>query len=161
MVENKTVLKYGTGAGTNYIVEKQSPLKKDLMFQLTNANRKKEFLLMSPSSFVEIKKIILTPLFTWVKPDEWSMKLVNQGLNLKITGGNNRGGSFDNSYSLMTFNSPYYFQPVFTLNNPINIPLSIKNIAPKLNEYPIKIEVELLGSVPIFDFDVMFVYDEV
>lgn len=161
MVQNKTVLKYGVGAGINYLAERTSPLKTDLMFQLTNANRKKEFLLINPNSFVEIKKIILTPLFTWVKPDEWSIKLINQGLSFKITGNNNRGGSFSASYAVTAFNSPYYFQPVFTLNNPINIPLSIKDKAPKLNEYPIQIEVELLASVPTFEFDVMFIYDEV
>ncbi len=161
MVKNKTVLKYGIGAGTNYLAEKTSPLKTDLMFQLTNANREKEFLLMSPGSFVEIKKIILTPLFNWVKPDEWSMKLSNQGLYFKITGNNNRGDSFSQLYTLMAFNSPYYFQPVFTLNNPINIPLSVKSKAPNLNEFPIKIKVELFGSVPTFDFDIMFIYDEV
>ena len=60
-----------------------------------------------------------------------------------------------------SFNSPHYFQPIFTLNNPINIPFSVKDKAPNLNEYPINIEVELFGSVPTFDFDVMFVYDEV
>jgi Fic family protein len=161
MVENKIVLKYGIGAGTNYLVEKTSPLKTGLMFQLTNANRKREFLLMSPNSYVEIKKIILTPLFTWIKPDEWSSKLINQGLNFKITGYNNRGDSFSQPYSIDAFNSPYYFQPVFNLNNPINIPSSIRDKAPNLNEYPIKITVELLGSVPTFDFDVMFIYDEV
>ena len=161
MVENKTVLKYGIGAGTNYLVEKISPLKTDLMFQLTNEIREKEFLLMSPSSFVEIKKIILTPLFTWVKPDEWSRKLINQGLNFKITGYNNRGNSFSQPYSIAAFNSRHYFQPVFNINNPITIPSSIKDKAPNINEYPIKIAVELFGSVPIFDFDVMFIYDEV
>lgn len=161
MVDNKTIIKYGVGPGTNYLVEKTSPLKTDLMFQLTTANRKKEFLLMSPSSFVEIKKIILTPLFAWAKPDEWSRKLFDNGLNFKITGYNNRGDSFSQPYLIDTFNNPHYFQPVFTLNNPINIPSSVKDKVPNLNEYPIKIEVELLGSVPTFDFDVMFIYDEV
>ncbi len=54
-----------------------------------------------------------------------------------------------------------YFQPAFSLNKPINIPLSIKEKATNLNEYPIKVEVELFGSVPAIDFDVIFVYDEV
>ena len=160
MVENKTVLKYGIGPGTNYLVEKTSPMKTDLMFQLTSTNRKKEFLLMSPSSYVEIKKIILTPLFPWVKPDEWSKKLFGNGLNFKITGYNNRGDSFSQPFLIDTFNNPHYFQPVFTLNNPINIPSSVKDKTPGLNEYPIKIAIELLGSVSEFDFDVMFIYDE-
>ncbi|MFH1320200.1 MAG: hypothetical protein ABII90_06040 [Bacteroidota bacterium] len=128
---------------------------------MTNTNREKEFLLISPDSFVEIKKIILTPLFSWVKPDEWSTKLVNQGLYFKITCNNNRGVSFSQEYTLMAFVSPYYFQPVFTLNNPINIPLSVKSRAPNLNEFPIKIKVKLFGAVLTFDFDIMFIYDEV
>ena len=159
MVQNKLVLKYGIGAGTNYLAEKTNPLKKDLMFQLTNANRKKEFLLMSPGSFVEIKDIILTPLFSWDNPDEWSKKLINQGLHFKITGHNNRGDSFSNPYQLNF--SLYHFKPKVILNNPINIPLSMNDKAPYFNEYPIKIEVELLGSAPPFEFDVMFIYDEV
>lgn len=161
MVENKIIIKYGRGAGTNYLAETKKPLKTDLMFLLINADRKKQFLLMSSSSFVEIKKIILVPLFYWVKPDEWATRLLNQGLYIKITGYNNRGGSFCNMYTLATFNNPMYFQPAFSLNKPINIPLSIKEKAANLNEYPIKVEVELFGSVPAFDFDVMFVYDEV
>jgi Fic family protein len=159
MVQNKLVLKYGIGAGTNYLAEKTSPVKRDLMFQLTNANRKKEFLLMSPGSFVEIKDIILTPLFSWDNPDEWSKKLINQGLHFKITGHNNRGGWFSAPYHLNF--SLYHFKPKVILNNPINIPLSMNDKAPNINEYPIKIEVELLGSVPTFEFDVMFIYDEV
>lgn len=160
MVENKMAFKYGNGAGTNYIAETKSPLKQDLMFQLTNANRKKEFLLMNSSSFIEIKKIILTPLFLWVKPDEWAAKLVNHGLNFKITGNTDRG-SFSSIHSLIALNNPYYFQPVFTLNTPINISQNVNGRTPNLNNYPIKIEIELCGSVPTFEFDFMFVYDEV
>jgi len=161
MVGNKQIIKYGAGAGTNYLAEKTNPIKSDLMFQLTDAGRKKEFLLMNSSSFVEIKKIILTPLFDWVKPDDWARRLLNNGLYIKITGYNNRGNSFSSMYTVDTFNSPYYFQPVFILTNPINIPISIKEKSINLNEYPIKIEVELFGSVPAFDFDVMFVYDAI
>ena len=65
LVEQKTIAKHGVGAGTNYLIETRSALKKDLMFKLTGANRKKEFVLSSPSSFIEIKKILLTPLFAW------------------------------------------------------------------------------------------------
>jgi hypothetical protein len=61
----------------------------------------------------------------------------------------------------MSFNSAHYFQPVFTLNTPINIPSSIKEKAPNMNEYPIKIEFELFASVQTIDFDILFIYDEV
>jgi Fic family protein len=160
MVESKTLLKYGAGTGTNYIAETRSLLKRDLMFQLTNTNRKKEFLLMTPDSFVEIKKIILTPLFEWVKPDEWGFKLFKDGLAFKMTGYANRGKVFVSPQILLSrFNSGHYFQPAFTLYQSINIPEA--DWIPKINDYPIRIEIELLGSVPTFDFDVMFVYDEV
>lgn len=161
MVENRMVLKYGAGAGTNYLAEKRSPLKSDLIFQLSNKTRGKEFLLMNQNSFVEIKKIILTPLFDWVKPDEWAGKLFNQGLYFKITGIKNIGGLFSKSFSIGTYNSPYYFQPAFTVNPPIRIPLDVATKTPNLNEFPTKIQIELMGSVPTFDFDVMFIYDEV
>lgn len=161
MVANKTIIKYGAGAGTNYLVETKSPLKTNRMFQLTNTDRKKDFLLMTPESFIEIKKIILTPLFDWVKPDEWAIKLMSQGINFTITGVTAKNDSFSSIHTLISFNNAYYFQPVFTLTDPIHIPLSIKSKAPNINEYPIKIEIEFLASVPTIDFDVMFIYDEV
>jgi Fic family protein len=159
MVENKLVLKYGMGAGTNYIAEMKSPLKKDLMFKLTNTNREKEFLLMSPSSFIEIKDVVVTPLFTWDSPDEWSKKLSEQGLYFEIVGYNNRGGSFSRPYYL--YFSLYHFNPKIILNEPISIPISMNDKMPNLNEYPIKIQVKLLSSAPSFEFDVTFIYDEV
>ncbi|NQY11304.1 MAG: Fic family protein [Flavobacteriales bacterium] len=160
MVKNKIILKYGVGAGTNYLAEKTSPLQSDLMFKLTNETKTKEFLLMGTSSYVEIKKIILTPLFEWTKPDEWSVKLMNQGLCFKVTVISNTGSTFSQPYALTSFNNAHYFQPVFTLNKPIRIPLHIKNEQSNLNEYPMTIKIELDGSVSVFDFDVTFVYDE-
>ena len=53
---------------------------------------------MKPGSFIEIKKIILTPLFSWDKPDEWSKKLNTQGLHFKITSHNNK---IDNEYDVI------------------------------------------------------------
>ncbi len=159
MVEHKTILKYGVGAGTNYIVETKSPLKKDLLFRITNADRRKEFLLMTPGSFIEIKKIILAPLFSWIKPDEWLTKLNSQGIGFEITGSSSRL-SFNRLYTLLSFNSPFYFQPVFTLNNPITIPSDIAEKEPNLNDYPLQIGIELFSSVPTIDFDVLFIYDE-
>lgn len=161
LVERKIIVKSGAGAGTNYIREIESPLVKDLMFQLINADRSKEFTIRNQSSFVEIKKIILVPLFPWIKPDEWSTKLLNQGLGFKVTGYTSRGGSFSYQYSLMAFNSPFLYQPVFAITPPINIPMSIKEKAPNLNDYPIRVVIELIGTVEKFDFDVLFVYDEV
>ncbi len=160
MVKSKMILKFCIGAGINYVAETSSPLKTGLMFQLTNKDRKKEFLLRNSSSYFKINKIILTPLFDWVKPEEWSSKLSTQGLQFKITGHNNRGGSFSRPFSIMAHSSPYHFQPVFIVHDPINIPKGVEENSLYSHDYPINIEIELLGSVPKFEFDVMFVYDE-
>jgi Fic family protein len=161
MVEHKTVIKYGMGAGTNYMVEKKSPLKTALMFRLTDANRKKEFLLMNTRSFLEIKRIQLNPLFEWIKPDDWYIRLSNQGLSFKITVYHKRGDQlFFRPYILSTFVNVFQFHPVFLLHTPINIPFNILDKNPNLNEYPITVEIELISSAPKFDFDVLFIYDE-
>jgi DNA-binding Lrp family transcriptional regulator len=161
MVESKIVLKYGIGAGTHYLIEKESPLKEGLMFQLTNANRKKEFVLQNPASFVEIKEIVITPLFSWQTPDEWAAKLSEQGLGFNITGITSRDGSFSHPFYLSPLISLFHFKPKITLSKPISIPFTVTGRAPNINEYPIKIEMELLSSVSEIDFDVIFIYDEV
>jgi Fic family protein len=160
MVENKLILKYGIGAGTNYIVEEASPLKTDLMFQLTNDNRKKEFLLMSQNSYIEIKKVVLTPLFTWDNPNEWSAMLIKQGLYFKISGFNNKGGSFSSIHSLLAFIDLYSFNPKITFNYPIVIPNTEVDKTLKQSDYPLKLEIEIYGAVSKIDFDIIFVYDE-
>jgi len=160
MVENKLIFKYSSGAGTNYIVEETSPLKTDLMFQLTNENRKKEFLLMSLSSYIEIKKIIFTPLFSWENPNEWSAALIKQGLYFKISGYNNRGGSYSSVHSLLAFIDLNSFNPKITFNNPINIPYTEIDKPLNQNDYPLRIEIEIYGVVSKIDFDIIFVYDE-
>ena len=159
MVTQKFLDKHGVGPGTNYTVEKMNPEKKDLLFILTNKERKKEFTFMHRHSFIELKKIILQPSFTWGMPDEWSTKLIEQGLYLQVTCINNRGGTVSQPYSIMAYNHPTYFQPVFTLNNPINISSDFWDKTPTVNDYPIKISIELLGTTPEFDFEVKVIYD--
>ncbi len=160
MVERKLVSKYGVGSGTNYVVENQSTTKTGLMFQLTNTVRKKEFTLVNEDSFIEIIKIILTPLFKWEKPDDWSKKLIDHGLSFKITGYTSKGGSFSDSFPLISFNNPMYYEPKLNLVPTISIPESITMKTPKMNEFPIRILIEIMGSVSQFEFDVMFVYNE-
>lgn len=161
LVDRKIIMKSGAGAGTNYSLELRSPLKTDLMFQFTNTSRSKEFVLLNQSNYVEIKKIILTPLFQWTRPDEWSVKMTNQGVGFKVTGYTAKGSSFSCSYWLTGFNNPYLFQPVFDLSAPVHIPLSIRDKPLQLSEYPVRISVELISAVENVDFDVIFVYDEV
>lgn len=162
MLEKKLITKHGVGKGTNYTAENRSSEKKDLVFTLKNSDRKKEFLLMSSASFVEIKKLILTPLFEWKVPGDWGSRLIKQNLTFKITCENNTGGKVGiPSRSITAMISLHDFQPVITLGNPINISgESIWEKALKGNEYPIKAIVEVQSETEHFDFDVMFVYDE-
>ena len=160
MVVNKYLVKDGVGAGTNYSVEAVVTIKKDRMFRLTSIERKKEFILTNRNSFIEIKKIILTPKFEWERPDEWVAKLINQGLNIRIFGSNNKGTTVLQFHAVSSYNAPYLYNPVFTLSDPINMPRDLWGIGLYENEYPINITIELVGSVPHFDFEVLIVYDE-
>ena len=160
MVINKLLRKYGVGAGTNYSIETVITVKKDLLFTLTNEERKKEFLINNDGAFVEIKKIILTPKFDWTRPDDWATKLVMEGLYFKVISLNSMGAMISQPYTLSSFNNPYLFQPVFTFKQPINIPSDLWGDDMYPTDYPIKVTVELLGSVETFSFDVLFVYDE-
>lgn len=159
LVENKAITKYGIGPGTNYVVENQSTLKTGLMFKLNDEIRKKEFKLVNSSSYLEINKIILTPLFKWERPEDWSKKLLDQGLYFMITGINSRGGTFTDSYPVVSYASSMHYEPKFNLSPALNIPLSVTMKPLKLNEYPVQIAIELMGSVKKFEFDVMFVYN--
>lgn len=159
MVNSNLLQKHGTGAGTNYSIEAAVTTKKDLLMKFTNAERSKELLLKSDSSFVEIKKIILSPKFEWANPDEWASKLIHEGLYMQVTIVTNKGSIFKQPYTLTAFNNPYLFQPVFTLTQPINIPKSLTGDLYEIH-YPLKATVELLGSTDKFSFEVLVVYDE-
>jgi Fic family protein len=159
MVTSKLLQKHGTGAGTNYSVEEVVTVKKDLLMKFTNGERSKEFLLKNDNSIIEIKKIILSPKFEWVKPDEWATKLIQDGSYMQVTITTNKGSIFNQPYTLSGFNNPYLFQPVFTLTQPISIPRSLTGDLYEVH-YPLKVTVELLGSVEQFSFDVLVVYDE-
>lgn len=160
MVASKLLQRHGTGAGTNYSIEEVITVKKDLLMKFTDAERTKDFLLKNDSSFINIKKIILSPKFEWVKPDEWAAKLIQDGLYMQVTITTNKGSIFKQPYTLSGFNNPYLFQPVFTLSQPITIPKSLTSDDLYEVHYPLKVTVELLGSVEQFSFDVLVVYDE-
>jgi Fic family protein len=159
MTNTNLLQKHGTGAGTHYSIKPVITVKKDLLMRLTNTERSKEFLLRYDGSFVEIKKIILTPKFDWIRPDEWVAKLIQEGLYMQVTSTNSKGALVKQPYGLSSFNNPYLFQPVFSLSQPINIPNDLWPNGIYINEYPLQVMVELLGSVEQFSFDVLVVYD--
>ena len=159
MVEGRFLTKYGSGIGTNYTTEKLTQIKNNVVVTLTNSEPQKEFILKNKHSFLEIKKIILIPKFSWTKPDDWSVILFSQNLKLTITCYNNKGAIKPQQYLMTSFNNPYYFEPVFTLSSPIHIPASIWEGSPNDNEFPIKVVLELSGAKPTLQFDVILVYD--
>lgn len=161
MVTQKYLGKYGIGPGTHYKVEDMNSVKKDLLFTLTKSERNKEFTFLQRHSFIELKKIILAPQFGWKNPDEWSAKLAQQGLSLRIICLNKRGASVEDTYSIVAYNHPSYSQPVFTLASPINVSSNFWDKAPSVNDYPIKVIVELFGFTSELDFDVKVIYDAV
>lgn len=162
MLEKRLIVKHGVGKGTNYTAETTSSVKKDLMFILKDGKRKKEFLLMNSTSSVEIKKLILTPLFEWKIPTDWGTKLAEQNLTFKIICRNNLGSKVElPSRSVIGMISLYDFGPVLTLGYPINISgESVWERALKSNEYPVNATIEIKSESEHFDFTVMFVYDE-
>ncbi len=163
MLGKKIIVKHGIGKGTNYTADTSRTVKKDLMFVLRDSERKKEFLLMTPTSFVEIKKLILKPLFDWKEPSDWGTKLTNQNLTLKITCYSNlRGEVALPSRSVTGMISLYHFGPVLTIGYPINISgESVWERVLKSNEYPIKVIIEIQSDAEHFDFSLTFVYDAV
>jgi Fic family protein len=159
MVAGKFLGKYGSSTGTNYSAEKITMNKTDVVHTFTDVERSKSFILKNKYAFISIKKFILRPKFPWQKPDDWSTVLYHQSLQMKITCYTSKNGTRSQPYSIDAFNSPYYYQPVFTLNNPIHIPLSLWETEPFENEFPIKVVIEILCAEEALKFDVMIVYD--
>lgn len=159
MVKGKYLTKYGSGIGTNYTTENVTRVKSNVALTLNEKERKKEFTLKNKHSFLEIKKIILKPKFNWNKPDDWSVMLLKENIQLKITCHNNKGGKIEQPYSIIAFNNPFYYEPVFTLSDPIHIPGSLWEGFPPDNEFPINVSLEIFADKPDFQFDVMLVYD--
>ncbi len=159
MVKSKLLLVHGAGAGTSYTIEGNSNIQKDLAMRFTNDERKKEFILKTPSSFIEIKKVILTPLFPWTHPDEWGTKLSNTGLYFQITCLNNNGNlSTSPPYPITA--GPFHYQPVFPFTQPIKVPEDLWEGKSFKLDFPMQITIEILSSIPIIEFHMLIIYDE-
>ena len=159
MTAAKFLAKYGTGTGTNYTTEQLIQIKNNVVMNFTSENRTKEFTLKNKHAFIEIKKIILTPKFEWNKPDDWSKALITQQPIMTVTCNNAKGEMRKQPYSISNFNSPYYYEPVFTLRYPIRIPASLWEGAPNENEFPINVNIEIEWKGENLQFDVLLVYD--
>ncbi len=157
MLDGKFLSKYGSGKGTNYTTESLLQIKNNIAMTFNENDTKKEFLLKNKYSFLNLKKLILKPKFKWIKPDDWSKELLGADMFLKIKCTNLKGTENNQSYYLPALNNPSYYEPVFTINNPINIPESLWEGAPMENEFPIKVVLEVTG---LKKFDVVVVYDE-
>lgn len=159
MVKNKLLAVTGLGVRTTYTVDEAPAVKKDMALRFTNTDRRKELLLKTVSSWIAIKKIILTPRFEWKHPDEWGTRLSETGLYYKITCVTNTGTVITSpSYSVSA--SPYHYQPVFPLNQPIQLPDHVLADKPYKSDFPMRLTIEIFSSTPTIDFDVMMVYDE-
>lgn len=159
MVATKLLSKHGAGPGTHYYVEKITSVQTDLVFILNEKRRVQEFTILKASEFVEIKKLMLTPHFVWINPGEWTNRLINHGLLLKVKVTNQLGQSVElPTASVTAMISPTHYHPVFTLFNPIHIPRTF-GLGERTDEYPIKCLVELISSKDTLDFDVSVLYD--
>lgn len=158
MVARKFIIKQGVGKGTNYAISNVLSVKEDQFFYLKNQELTKEFLLMNSDSFVSIKRIVLTPLFEWSTPDDWSTKLATSGLSLHITLNKSNGASSSQQYLIYAYDSPHHYRPVFTLRTPIRIPNDFFERS-TIVEHPIHVKIELIGAGENFAFDVLCVYD--
>jgi hypothetical protein len=159
MIASKIISKNGTGAGTNYTAEKLVNLKSDLLMKFNSHDTEKSFTLPNKHAYIHVKKIILTPKFLWLKPDDWAMHLSNQNPVLCIEAATKSGSLYSHNYAIQAFNSPYYFQPVFTIHNTLQIPSIFINDITNENEYPINIKFKLSWQGTQLSFDVQLVYD--
>ena len=160
LVASRNLIVHGAGRGTSYSIATTDLVKRDITIRLTNEERLKEFTLPQLGSFLRIKKIVLTPLFDWKHPDEWSKRLLVNGLYLTIQAVTSRGIVIRQPYSIFGYNDPSYFQPVFIVEPNIVLPDQLRSNGVFKIDYPIRCTIELSGSIDKFDFDIMLITDE-
>lgn len=159
MVAAGVISKNGSGAGTNYTAEKIVNVTFDLLIKFTSKETEKVFILPNKHAFLEIKKIILNPNFEWATKEEWAKVLYRQNPIITIETITKSGGIRSQSYSVQSFHSQLYFQPVFTLKNGIKISANLFNETLKEIEYPIDVKIRLSWEGDDLSFDVQLVYD--
>jgi hypothetical protein len=160
MVQKKILIKHGVGKGTNYTIEHVREMEKDMVFKLTDKTRKKEIRFSNPDSMIEIKKLILTPLFHWKVPGDWGSKLISQNLSFKISGRTASSSVVElPGYSITGMINPNFFNPILILPKPIKMPDWERQMT--FNDYPLIVTIEVFTSTDHFDFEIDFVFDGV
>lgn len=159
MAKSGVIIQHGVGRGTRYSIATGS-IRHDIGIRLTNEERIKDFTLQQAGAFLRIKKIVLTPLFAWKHPDEWSRKLTQNGLYFTMRCITSKGTVFEQHYDISSYNNPTYFHPVFVIAPHIVLPDQLKSNQLFKVDYPVKGTITLSGSADRFDFDVMLVTDE-
>jgi len=159
MATAKNLVKHGVGKATNYTTKNLISVKTNILMTFTNEKTTQVNILLHRNHFIEITKILLRPKFNWSDPNEWSRKLLQEGIQMMITCYSQNGITRKQPYSLYAFVSPMSYNPFFTLNNPVNIPLNLAEGNPNENEYPIKVVFEIRSNKAQSDFDVELVYD--
>lgn len=160
MVDNRNLIVHGAGRGTRYSIAAIDSFRRDVGIRLTGNNRVHEFTFQRPGSFTRIRKIVLTPLFEWKHPNEWSTRLAQNGLYFTATIITSEGSKMSQTYSIFGYNDPTYYQPVFIINPSIVLPDQLQSNPIIKLRFPIRGAITLGASLDKFDFDVMLVVDE-
>lgn len=160
MVSGRSLIVHGVGRGTSYSIATTDQVKRDLTIRFSNQEREKEFTLQQPGAFVRIKRIILTPHFDWIHPDEWVKKLSTNGLYLTLKAVTGSSIVITKDFSVFAYVTPMNYQPVLNVEPNMVIPGLLHTAGVKRIDYPIRCCLTLSGSVDVFDFDVMLVIDE-
>lgn len=85
--------------------------------------------------------------------------MITQHPMLTIRCKTSKGETRRQPYSISSFNNPYYYEPLFTLNSPIRIPAGLWERVPFDNEFPISVNLEVEWQGDKLQFDLMLVYD--
>jgi Fic family protein len=160
MVANRNLIVHGAGRGTRYSIATTESFRRDVGIRLTGDQRLYEFTFQQPGSFIRIRKIVLTPLFEWKHPDEWSARLARNGLYFTATIITSQQARMEQTYSIFGYNDPNYYQPVFTINPMIVLPDQLQSNPIIKLHYPIRGGISFGSSIDKYDFDVMLVVDK-
>jgi Fic family protein len=160
LVAGRNLIVHGAGRATSYSIAATGLVKRDVGLRFTNEERVKDFTLPQLGAFFQIKKIVLTPLFEWEHPEEWSRRLSQNGLYLSIQAVTAKAIVVMQHYAVSTYNDPHYFQPVFIVTPNIVLPDSLIEKGVSKIDFPVRCSITLSGSIEHFDFDVMLVTDQ-